>query len=97
MATAKSAARTARSATEAFEHVTNASGDAIRENIERGVAALSEASSFGKENFEAWAASAAAAQRGFETLSARSVAFSKQALENHMAASKALMPAGREL
>jgi phasin family protein len=40
---------------------------------------------------EAWLASAAVAQKGFEALSARSVAFQKQALENHVNAAKALM------
>jgi phasin family protein len=92
MATApKTAARTAKSATEAFETVTAASSDAVREHIDRGLAALSEASSFGKDNFEALMASATATQKGFETLSARYVAFSKAALENHVAVTKSLM------
>jgi phasin family protein len=92
MATAtKTAARSAKSATEAFEQVTTASSEALRENIDRSVAALSEASAFGKENIEAWVASAAAAQKGFETISARTIAFSKQAMENHVAATKSLM------
>jgi phasin family protein len=90
MAAAKSA-RAAKSATDAFEQVTAASSEAVRENIDRSLAALSEASAFGKQNVEALLASAAAAQKGFETLSARSVAFSKQALENHVAAAKSLM------
>ncbi|MES1157072.1 MAG: TIGR01841 family phasin [Alphaproteobacteria bacterium] len=86
------APKTARkSATEAFEHVTTASSEAVRENFDRGLAALSEASAFGKENMEAWVASATAAQKGIETLSARAVAFQKAALENHMAAAKSLM------
>ena len=91
MATAKTAPRAAKSATEAFETVSLASTEAVRENFDRGVAALSEASAFGKQNFEAWLASAAAAQKGFEALSARTVAFQKQALENHVAATKSLM------
>lgn len=91
MAIAKTAARTAKSATEAFEQVSSASSDAVRENIDRGIAAMSEVSAFGKENFEAMLASASTAQKGFETLSARYVAFSKLALENHVAAAKALM------
>jgi phasin family protein len=90
MAAAKTA-RAAKSATEAFESVTSASSEAVREHFDRGVAALSEASSFGKQNAEAFAASAAAAQKGFETISARSVAFSKQAIESHVAATKSLM------
>ncbi|HYD72595.1 MAG TPA: TIGR01841 family phasin [Candidatus Binatia bacterium] len=91
MATAKTAPRAAKSATEAFETVSLTSTEAVRENFDRGVAALSEASAFGKQNFEAWLASATAAQKGFEALSARTVAFQKQALENHVAAAKSLM------
>jgi len=91
MATAKTAARTAKSATEAFESVSLASTEAVRENFDRGVAALSEVSAFGKQNVEAWLASATAAQKGFEAISARTVAFQKQALENHVEAAKSLM------
>lgn len=83
--------RAAKSATEAFDQVTEASSDAMRENIDRSLAALSEASAFGKQNVEAWIASATAAQKGMEALSARTVAFQKQALESHMAAAKSLM------
>ncbi|UPT64422.1 MAG: TIGR01841 family phasin [Hyphomonadaceae bacterium JAD_PAG50586_4] len=36
-------------------------------------------------------ASAAAAQKGFETISARTVAFQKEAMEKHVAAAKSLM------
>lgn len=91
MAAAKTAARAAKSATEGFENLTSASSEAVRENFDRGLAALSEASAFSKQNVEAWVASATAAQKGIESLSARSVAFSKQALENHVAATKSLM------
>lgn len=91
MATTKSTARPAKTATEAFEQVTAVSSEAVRENIDRSLAALSEASAFGKQNIEAWMASAGAAQKGLEALSARTVAFQKQALENHVAATKSLM------
>jgi len=91
MATAKTAPRAVKSATEAFEQMTGASNEAVRENIDRGIAAFSEASSFGKQNIEAWVASAAAAQKGFETLSARTVAFQKDAMEKQVAAAKSLM------
>jgi len=89
--TAKTATRATKSATEAFEQISGASNEAVRENIDRSLAALSEASSFGKQNVEAWMASAAAAQKGFETISARAVAFQKAALENHVATAKSLM------
>ncbi|HRE45354.1 MAG TPA: TIGR01841 family phasin [Terricaulis sp.] len=84
-------ARATKATTEAFEQVTAASTDAVRENIDRSLAALSEASAFGKQNMEAWLASATAAQKGFEAISARTVAFQKSALENHVAAAKSLM------
>ncbi|MBL8535974.1 MAG: TIGR01841 family phasin [Hyphomonadaceae bacterium] len=87
----KTARGAAKTATEAFEQVTAASNDAVRENFDRGLAALSEASSFGKQNVDAWLASATAAQKGLEAISARTVAFQKQALENHMTAAKSLM------
>jgi phasin family protein len=91
MATAKTAPRAAKSATEAFEQLTGASNEAVRENIDRSIAAISEASAFGKQNIEAWVASAAVAQKGFEAISARTVAFQKEAMEKHVAAAKALM------
>jgi phasin family protein len=92
MATApKTAARATKTATEAFEQVTAGASEAARENIDRSLAALSEASAFGKQNIEAWLASAAVAQKGFEAISARTVAFQKEALEKHVAATKALM------
>lgn len=91
MATAKTARAATKTATEAFEQVTAASNEAVRENIDRSLAAMSEASAFGKQNVEAWLASAQAAQKGFETISARTVAFQKAALENHVAAAKSLM------
>ena len=91
MATAKSAPRAAKSATEAFETLTATSTETVRENIDRSLAALSEVSAFGKQNVEAFLASAAAAQKGLEALSARTVAFQKDALEKHVAATKSLM------
>src|SRR5689334_8325412 len=91
MATAKTAPRAAKSATEAFESVTAASSEAVRENFDRSLAALSEVQAFGKQNVDAFVASATATQKGFETLSQRTVAFQKQAIENHVAAAKSLM------
>ena len=64
MATAKTAPRAAKSATEAFETFTSTSTETVRENIDRATAAMSEAQAFGKQNLEAWVASAAAAQKG---------------------------------
>ncbi len=83
--------KAAKAAVGAFEQVGAASTEAMRERFDRGMAAMSEVSAFGKENVEAWVASAAAAQKGAEAISARAVSFTKAAMENHMAATKALM------
>jgi phasin family protein len=92
MATAaKTATKATKSATDVFETFTATSSETVRENMERATAALSEASSFGKQNVEAWVASAAVAQKGFEAISARTVAFQKEAIEKNVAAAKSLM------
>jgi phasin family protein len=91
MATVKSkTVRGAEQATQAFD-MALAGQDKVRENMDRTMAAMSEMGSFGKENMEAWIASATAASKGVEALSARAVAYSKQAMEQHMAATKAIM------
>lgn len=89
--TLKTQKAAADSAHAAFEQVTAASSDAMRSNMDRSMAAMSEVSAFGKENMEAWMASATAAQKGMEAVGARAVAFTKSALESHMAATRALM------
>lgn len=92
MTTAKTAnGKAAKAAAGAFDYVNAASSEAVKEHIDRGIAAMSEVSAFGKENLEAWTASAVAAQKGAEALSARAVAYTKNALESHMAVTKSLM------
>ncbi|MET0182672.1 MAG: phasin family protein [Caulobacterales bacterium] len=92
MATAKSAnGRVAKAAATTFEQVTSGSNEKVKEQMDKATAALSEAAAFGKENYEALVASATAAQKGYEALSARTMAFTKSAIENHMAATKSLM------
>jgi phasin family protein len=77
----------------AFDRIANGSSEALKGNVERAMTAAAEMNAFGKENFEAWVASTAATTKGIEALSARAVAYSKQALENHVAATKSLMTA----
>lgn len=92
MATKTATARkVVEGANNAFEQVTTASSEAFRENIDRSLAAVSEASAFGKQNLEAMIASATVTQKGIEALSARAVAFSKAAMEKNVAAAKSLM------
>jgi phasin family protein len=99
MATVKSApgTRTIKStvdqATAQFEAAGANGAAAVKENVERAMAAASEMSSFGKENYEAWVASSTAATKGLEAISARAMAYSKTALEAHMSATKSIMTA----
>jgi phasin family protein len=96
MATPKSA-RTIKSsvdqATEQFENVAANGAAAVKENVERAIAAAAELNSFGKENLDAWIASSTAATKGLEAISARAMAYSKSALEAHMSAAKSIMTA----
>jgi phasin family protein len=95
MATAKAQAmkttKAVEQAAETMEQYASQAQEKMREGVDRGIAAMSEMGAFGKENMEAWIASATAASKGFEALSARAVAFSKNAVENHMAATKAIL------
>lgn len=90
MATAKTA-KTVQDAAHTLESLAAQGQTQVRENIDRSMAAMAEVGAFSKENMEAFVASATATTKGFEALSARAVAFSKAAVENHMAATKAIM------
>lgn len=87
------AAKQVEAAAETFDKFSNGAGDAVKGNVERAIGAAADLSAFGKGNLEAWAASTAATQKGVEAISARAVAYSKNAIENHVAATKSLMTA----
>lgn len=96
MATVKSATKPkfpTDDATKTLESFTQAGQEQMREHVERSMAAVSEFGAFGKENMEAWIASATAASKGFEALSAHAVSYSKRAMETNMAAAKSMMTA----
>jgi phasin family protein len=80
-------------AADTLEHYTAVGQEKMRENVDRSIAAMAEFGAFGKENVEAFVASMTAASKGWEALTARTVAFSKAAMENHVAATKAIMGA----
>lgn len=95
MATTKTvqgkATKTMEHAADTLEQMTAGSQEKLREGVDRTLAAMSEMGSMSKENMEAWIASATAAQKGIEQISTRAVAYSKSAMEQHLAASKAMM------
>lgn len=78
-------------ATESLNQVTAASQEKMRETFDRSLAAMSEMGAMGKENVEAMMASATAASKGLEQMTQRAVAYSKTAMEHHLAATKAMM------
>lgn len=85
-----SVADTAKSTVEQF---TAASNTAFKEGVEKTLAAVNEASVYSKKNLEALVASATAAAKGAETVGAQTMAFSKKAFDDQVAAARSLVGA----
>jgi phasin family protein len=83
----------AEKATAQAEKMQAAGAKAFREATEKSVAGLAELNAEGKKNLEALVASATAAQKGAETLSAQSVAYGKKSWEDGVAAAQSLAAA----
>ena len=77
---------TAKTAHDYFQ----ASNTAMKEGIEKSIAAMYEMNAYSKKNLEAVLASMTAATKGAESVGARAIAFSKKSVENQIAANKAL-------
>lgn len=91
------AAETLKPQTEAAkataEQFTAAANTAFKDGVDKSLAAMSEANTYSKQNLEAIVASATAAARGAEALSAHVVTYSKTAFETQVNAAKALAAA----
>jgi len=72
------------------EQFTAAGNQAFKDNVEKSLTALNELNAQSKKNLEAVVASATAATKGAEALGAHAMAFSKQAIEDQVAAAKSL-------
>jgi phasin family protein len=72
------------------EQFTTAGNQAFKDNVEKSLATLNELNAQSKKNLEAVVASVTAATKGAEELGAQTMAFSKQALEEQVAAAKSL-------
>jgi phasin family protein len=81
------AAETVKSTVEQF---TTAGNQAFKDAVEKSLAGLNEANAYSKKNLEAVIASVTAAAKGAEALGAETIAFSKSAIENQVAAAKSL-------
>ena len=75
------------------EQAQAAGAKAFRDVADKSAAGISELNAQGKQNLEALVASAAAAQKGVEALSAQSVAFTKKSWEDGVAAAKSMSQA----
>ena len=89
-ATVKASAEKAQAQAEKMQA---AGAQAFREAADKSVAGLTEMNAEGKKNLEAVVASAAAAQKGAEALSAQTVAYGKKTWEDGVAAAQSLAAA----
>jgi phasin family protein len=75
------------------EQAQAAGAKALKDVADKSAAGLTELNAQGKQNLEAIVASAAAAQKGVETLSAQSAAFTKKSWEDGVAAAQSMSQA----
>lgn len=75
------------------EKLQAAGAKAAREAMDKSLASITELNAEGQRNLEAVVASASAAQKGAEALSAQSVAYAKKSWEDGVAASQSLAQA----
>ena len=84
---------TAEKAQAQAEKIQAAGAQAFREAADKSVAGLTELNAEGMKNLEAVVASATAAQKGVEALSAQTVAYGKKSWEDGVAAAQSLAAA----
>ncbi|GAA0621627.1 TIGR01841 family phasin [Brevundimonas kwangchunensis] len=90
---AVNAKASAERATAQAEKIQAAGAKAFREGMDKSVAGFAELNAEGKKNLDAMVASATAAQKGAETLSAASLAYGKKSWEDGVAAAQSLAAA----
>ena len=72
------------------EQLTAASNTAFKEGVEKTLAVMNEASTYSKKNLEAVVASVSAAAKGAESVGAQTMAYSKKAFDDQVAAARSL-------
>ena len=78
-------------ASETIESVVTASSDALKQGLDKAVKSYDNVASFNKATLEALMQSASVTTKGIEALNAETLAFSKQSLEDAVAATKAAL------
>jgi phasin family protein len=84
------AAQGAETLKSTVDQFTTAGNQAFKDGIEKSLTALGEANAQSKKNLEAAVASVTAATKGAEALGAQAMAYSKKAMDEHVAAAKSL-------
>jgi phasin family protein len=84
------AAKGAETLKSTVDQFTTAGNQAFKDSVEKSMAALGEANANSKKNLEAVVASVTVATKGAEALGAQAMAYSKKAMEDHVAAAKNL-------
>lgn len=82
---------TTTAATESIETVLGAGSDAVKQSFDRAVKGYDNVASFNKETLDALIQAANAAGKGLEALNSEALAYSKQSIEETIAATKAAM------
>src|SRR5215472_2931179 len=91
MAKAKTAEETVNGAAEGIETAMKNGAETLKANYEKAVKNYDQFLGYGKETVEAYVKAATVAGKGAETLHNELYAFSKQSIEDSIAAAKALM------
>ena len=92
--TVKASAEKAQATFQANAEQAQAAGAKVfRDAADKSAAGLAELNAHSKQNLEAMVASATAAQKGVETLSAQTVAFTKKSWEDGVAAAQSMSQA----
>ncbi len=79
---------TKNGATETYESIAAASNKAVKDGVEKAMAAFGDLNAFSKDNVEAWVASMTTAGKGVEQVNSQIAAFAKQTMEDGVAAAK---------
>ena len=97
MTTAKTktaAASKAKTASNGAEEFVAKGAQTAQENFEKAMKGYGDLASFGRENFDAIVESATVTTKSFEAIAAEATAYSKQSVEEGVAAAKAAFTAG---
>ena len=84
-------AKVTNGASETIETMVKTSSDAMKHSFDRAAKSYDSFASFNKETMEALIQSASATSKGLEAINAEALAFSKQQIEDSVAAAKAAM------